>query len=155
MKNQDGHCRRRSDSINYSDKEIKILLEVVADKEVMGTNDWTDVRYHYMEWATQTMRRFEIAKLLKSYFDKLSSNNKPSGDPSCPLIVQKVYRIARSFIARSSSVVTLEDSDYSDVEGQVSALVFKGCSETIVVAAIKRKSNASGIKNNNKSDELE
>ena len=82
--------RRRTP--NYTDEEIKDLLQLIQDHLPISKSDWTEV----VESLTAMGHVGRTVESVKRKFQELHRKKAPTGDPSCPpnvLWAKRIHRI--------------------------------------------------------------
>lgn len=110
--------KTRTGSPNYSDEDIEKLLDIVAECEPIGNNDWCLVAARFNEYATDNEKATRDTESVKCKFDRLANTKKPTGDPSCPSPVRKAKTIARAILGKVNAIsVGDESSDDGGEDG--------------------------------------
>ena len=94
-----GRLRRgRVSSQNYSEEDVEILLDCVAQYELIGSNEWALVASLYAEEAGRMQRPTRDQPCLKLKFDKLANSTQKTEDIYCPPAVRQAKHIARDIL---------------------------------------------------------
>ena len=92
----------------FSEDETAALLDVIEDILPNCPNDWERVTEAHRISFPDLKR---TTKSLKRKFEALYNHKKPTGDPTCPVIVRRAKQIWED-MRRSM--------DFSDAEGEIS-----------------------------------
>lgn len=105
-------------SANYSDSELKALLDVMEESDPLGNKDWALVLTKYNEYAHEKERLLREKDGLKTKLDKLVQLKKPTVCAVCPLEVRSVKDISRGMkIKVSALVLGIPMNDEEEAEG--------------------------------------
>ncbi|KAI0557395.1 hypothetical protein FGB62_308g06 [Gracilaria domingensis] len=70
----------RQGSTNYTVNDVDLLLEIVAESEPTGANEWARVAQQFNDDITDADKAFRTAGSLKEMFDRLIHVRNPTGD---------------------------------------------------------------------------
>lgn len=100
----------RTGAPNYSEDDIKALLDIVDELEPIGNNEWCLVSSRFNSYAAEHQRPMRDTESVKGKFDRLANTKKPTGDPSCPANVRRAKHIARNILALVNAVSVGDNS---------------------------------------------
>ena len=129
--------RRRTP--NYTDEEIKDLLQLIQDHLPISKSDWTEV----VESLTAMGHVGRTVESVKRKFQELHRKKAPTGDPSCPpnvLWAKRIHRMIgdRADVGNGDEEYELESNQFgsSGEENQIEYAPEEGANNVDVVADV-------------------
>ena len=129
--------RRRTP--NYTDEEIKDLLQLIQDHLPISKSDWTEV----VESLTAMGHVGRTVESVKRKFQELHRKKAPTGDPSCPpnvLWAKRIHRMIgdRADVGNGDEEYELESNLFgsSGEENQIEYAPEEGSNNVDVVADV-------------------
>jgi hypothetical protein len=100
-------------SNNYSNADIKVLLDFIEEELPLGQRGWQAVHTKFTEWAKEGQRPDRKLTSLETKFKQLVKTPKPTGDGVCPPDVTRAHHIDQ-LINERAGTCDLNDTDFDD-----------------------------------------